>query len=255
MLAAGLTGGPGGCRGKEECEAYCEDLSHLEECVDFAEKMGFISPEDAARARKMAQMGVNIMGGGPGGCKSEGECRAFCEDPANMEEYLNFAVQIGEMTPEQAEQARKGMEMMKRGGPGGCKSEEECKIYCEDPAHAEECINFAVEIGEMSPEEAQRIREMMQGPPPRIPPEGAPPEGMVPPEEMMPEGMPPEGMPLEGIPQPPYPEEIERIKQQEMKRAMEKARKMMPESIPPKYMPPEEFTPSPPPEIPFIEGP
>ncbi|MFQ6049495.1 MAG: hypothetical protein ACE5J0_00405 [Candidatus Paceibacterales bacterium] len=216
MLAMGLTAGPGGCQGREECEAYCDDIAHMVECVDFAEKAGFMTPEEAARARKMAEMGIR---GGPGGCQGEEECRAFCDDPANMKECLNFAVRIGEMTSEEAEEARHGMEMMQRGGPGGCKSEEECKAYCEGPAHAEECIRFSVEQGFMSPEEAQEMLERMQmmpsegmmAPPPEEmmapPPEGMmapPPEGMMAPEGMMefpgemmkpPEGMmPPEEM-------------------------------------------------------------
>ena len=109
MFKAGFTSGPGGCKGKEECESYCDDISHMEECVDFAEKAGFMSAEDAARARKMAEMGIS---GGPGGCKGEEECQAFCQDQANMETCINFAVQIGDMTLEEAEQMRQGKQRM-----------------------------------------------------------------------------------------------------------------------------------------------
>lgn len=163
MTAAGYTAGPGGCEGREECDAYCNELAHMTECVDFAEAVGFMSPEDAARARKMAEMGI---AGGPGNCQSEEECRAYCEDPVNMEECMNFSVMVGDMSPEEAGEALRGMEMMQRGGPGGCKDEKECMAFCEDPANMEECIYFAVEIGEMSQEEAEealRGMEMMQG--------------------------------------------------------------------------------------------
>lgn len=159
MLELGLTGGPGGCRSEEECEAFCNDLSHRAECVDFAEKMGFMTSEEASRAKKMAEMGITT---GPGGCDSEDECRTFCDDPANMGECLNFAVRIGEMTPEEAEKARQGMEFMQTGGPGGCRSQEECEAYCEDPVHLEECVNFAEQIGEISPEEATQMRQRME---------------------------------------------------------------------------------------------
>jgi len=172
-------------------------------------------------------------GKGPGNCRGEEACAAYCEDPANMEECLNFAVQIGEVSPEQVEQARRGMEMMQRGGPGGCKSEEECKIYCQDPAHAQECITFSIQQGFISPEEGQRMLEMLRMPSPGMPP-----------EEMMPEGIPPEYMLPEGMIQPPSPEEIERMKQEAMEKAMREAQEMMP---------PEEFTP--PTEIPPTEGP
>ncbi len=159
MIAAGFTSGPGGCKGKEECESYCDDISHMMECVDFAEKTGFMNAEDAVRARKMAGMG---MSSGPGGCKGEEECKAFCENPANKEECINFSIQIGEMSPQDAENARRGMEMMQRGGPGGCKGEQECRAYCDDPNHSTECLNFSVQIGQRPPEEAERMMQQMQ---------------------------------------------------------------------------------------------
>src|SRR3989338_4790279 len=42
--------GPGGCRGKKECEAYCE--ANQEECFAFAEKHNLISEEDKARMKE-----------------------------------------------------------------------------------------------------------------------------------------------------------------------------------------------------------
>lgn len=190
MLKAGLTTGPGGCRGKTECEIFCNDIAHTEECVDFAVRAGFMKPEEAEMAKKMAQAGPS-----PGNCKGKEECETYCQDPAHSQECLDFAVRAGQMSPEEGEKARKGMEMMRKGGPGGCQSEAECKAYCQDPAHGEECLNFAIEQGIMSAEEAQRMREMM-----RIPaPEMGPPPGMPPPEGIPPEGMPSEGVPPEGI--------------------------------------------------------
>ena len=100
-----------------------------------------------------------------------------------------------------------------RGGPGGCKNQEECGAYCSDESHIEECMRFQLEIGEVSEEEYNirleqfRNRDKMpenmpqgpegqfgMGPPgeiPQVPPEGMqtmPPEGMQtpPPGERMP---------------------------------------------------------------------
>lgn len=39
--------GPGGCRGKEQCDTYCSE--HQDECMEFAEKHNLIKPEDKAR--------------------------------------------------------------------------------------------------------------------------------------------------------------------------------------------------------------
>jgi hypothetical protein len=178
MAAAGLFGqGPGGCKGKEECKAYCDNPDNMVECTEFALKAGLITPEEAEQVRKMAELGIT---GGPGGCKSEEECEAYCEDPANMEECMEFAVAMGFMTPEEAEQA-KMLGPGGPGGPGGCKSKEECNAYCSQPEHTQECVNFGLERGMISPEDAQRMLQM--GPPP----DGtAPPPGgmMMPPGEI-----------------------------------------------------------------------
>ena len=32
---------PGNCKGKNQCDTYCSDSSHMEECLNFAEKSRF----------------------------------------------------------------------------------------------------------------------------------------------------------------------------------------------------------------------
>ena len=75
---------PGGCRSKDECEAYCAGGAHLDECLAFAEEMGFMSSEEVSQARELG-------GVGPGGCNSQAQCEVFCSDPANQEMCLQFA--------------------------------------------------------------------------------------------------------------------------------------------------------------------
>ena len=49
------------------------------------------------------------------------------------------------------------------GGPGGCKSSDECKVYCTDPLHIEECITFASAHGGISKENAmQKLHDFTQ---------------------------------------------------------------------------------------------
>lgn len=79
---------PGGCRSRAECEAYCADADHFDECVSFGEKAGLMSVEDAELARR-------VKGFGPGECLSREECDAFCRNPANEDECLNFAEEHG----------------------------------------------------------------------------------------------------------------------------------------------------------------
>jgi len=57
----------GNCGSRAECEAYCDLPENMEACLDFAEAHGLISPEEAAMARKMLELGVTA---GPGGCQS-----------------------------------------------------------------------------------------------------------------------------------------------------------------------------------------
>ena len=60
-------GGPGGCRGEDECHQYCSDSAHFDECAAFAVEAGLFSPEDA---EKMLKQFINVegfRGRGPGG--------------------------------------------------------------------------------------------------------------------------------------------------------------------------------------------
>lgn len=141
-----LTGGPGGCKGEVECKAYCEDLSHQTECIDFAVRNGFMSEEEAKLARKMAGKT------GPGGCQGR-QCRDYCENPANTEVCISFAEQEGLMSGKELAQARKFMKIAQEGGPGGCRGGAECKNYCENPDRQDECFSFAKDKGLISPED------------------------------------------------------------------------------------------------------
>ena len=140
---------PGNCRAKDECESYCEDESHAEECFAFAEAAGFIPKEEIEIARKM------IGKTGPGGCKGR-ECKDYCENPNNIEECLSFAEKNGFISKQEAETAR----LVGGKGPGGCKGNEECKTYCDNSDNFEECMQFAEKSGIMSKQEAEMARKI-----------------------------------------------------------------------------------------------
>lgn len=93
------------CRSKEACDVYCNEPEHFEECVTFAEAAGFMSPEDAAMARKTG-------GKGPGGCRGEEECEEFCGNPDNQEECFKFGLEHGLIPEEDLERMREGIEQM-----------------------------------------------------------------------------------------------------------------------------------------------
>lgn len=147
--------GPGGCNSEESCKTYCDDADHQEECIAFAEEHGLMTHDEAARNRKLAT--------GPGGCQGEKECKEYCEEPLHQDECFEFAVQNGFIDKKEAGEFKKQREQFKKlqdESPGGCKNEQECRVYCEDSAHTDECVKFAEEHGFMSREEAARIRKV-----------------------------------------------------------------------------------------------
>lgn len=146
--------GPGGCKGNE-CKTYCDSGDHADVCIDFAVKKGFMSKDEAERAKKFQKATEQ---GGPGGCTKEG-CRQYCESKDHQEECFKFAEKNGLVPKEEVvrhEQGQKILEKIKEsGGPGSCKSEGECRNYCSNSGHVEECIGFASAVGGLTPEEAR----------------------------------------------------------------------------------------------------
>lgn len=191
--------GPGDCRGKEQCENYCQESSHMEECINFGIEHNLIPEnerEGALKAAEALKRGVKMPN-----CRGKQECESYCQKPENAKECLDFAEAAGFMNPEESAQARKMMETGLTGGPGGCKSKEECEEFCRQPENTETCLDFAAKSGMMPPEESERIKNIMrQGPPSEemMPPEFERKKMMeqIPPEfrEMIPREMPPSGI-------------------------------------------------------------
>ncbi len=157
VLAALSAGGklPGGCTDKNSCESYCGDPSHGGECVDFAEKAGFMTAEEVAEARKV--LPLIARGESPGGCKNKEQCEKYCESEANTMECVTFAEKAGFMTSEEAAMVRKTGGK----GPGGCRSKEACESYCNESQNQEACFEFATKYDLIPPEKLQEIKEGM----------------------------------------------------------------------------------------------
>ncbi len=142
--------GPGGCRGRA-CEQYCDQAGHEAECLEFAHEQGFLPTEQYSRMKKFVELE------GPGGCRAR-QCEEYCNDSAHRTECIAFAKNNGLIPPEQAAaMERIDKKMQESGGPGGCGSEEECRRYCSDPSHFDECAAFAVDTGLLPPEQAQMM--------------------------------------------------------------------------------------------------
>lgn len=151
--------GPGGCQGEAECKVYCQDLAHGQECLDFAVQNGLMSEDEIKKAELL------LEGKGLGGCSSPEECKAFCEDPSNHDVCFEFAKEnelLGQEEIAEIEAHEKALEDFEE-GPGGCESEDKCRAYCQDTAHADECLEFGVKQGVISEEEAKRFKKLALG--------------------------------------------------------------------------------------------
>ncbi|MFH1402532.1 MAG: hypothetical protein ABIG87_02835 [Patescibacteria group bacterium] len=143
-----IDGGPGGCKTLKGCDAYCGGFGHGEECFNFALKNNLLPENEIEMVKKMSS-----LKSGPGGCMNDKECDEFCSKSENQEMCMNFMKDNKLITDEEIKMMEQERQIMKKmdgplgpgglGGPGGCKTPEECDAYCGNPANVEECINFA----------------------------------------------------------------------------------------------------------------
>lgn len=153
--------GPGGCVGKYSCEEYCNEISHIDECVSFAEKNNLIPPQELAEAKKV-QAAIK-RGVKPPACGNKNQCDVYCNEPDHMEECITFGREAGFIQGKELEDAQKMLAAIKRGvKPPPCKGKQACDEYCQNPEHMEACMNFALEAGFMNEQEKQDSQKMLQ---------------------------------------------------------------------------------------------
>ncbi len=176
--------GPGGCRGKKECDQVCNEKPEV--CADFALQYGLIKPEEAEMMKKTG-------GKGPGGCRGKESCESFCQDPANQETCFNFGKDNGLIPPEEIQKLDESKKKIKESVMG---MPEQVRT-CLETSLGRETLS-KMESGNFLPsrdvgEKMQKCFEIM-GPPQDRRPEGPrPPEG----NQMSP-GDPQQQMPPEG---------------------------------------------------------
>jgi hypothetical protein len=104
VIKQGIT--PPACKGEQECQKYCAQESHLEECIKFGEATGMMNAEDVVMLRKTG-------GKGPGGCVSKEACQIFCDDPNNSEICFQFGKENGLIPAEDLKKMEEGQQKMK----------------------------------------------------------------------------------------------------------------------------------------------
>ncbi len=152
--------GPGGCVTEDTCKEYCNDISHINECISFAEKNNLIPANELEEAKKV--QAAIARGVKPPPCGNKKACDTYCEDPEHMEECIAFGVEAGFIQGKEAEDAQKMLAAVKRGvKPPPCKGREACDEYCSSPDNMEVCMNFAMEAGFMPEQEKADAQKML----------------------------------------------------------------------------------------------
>ncbi|GEM_PF-2131417 len=152
--------GPGSCKGQAECDQYCGNGDHMEECIAFAQKNGMMSSQQLEESQKV--LAAVKKGVKPPACGGPKQCDAYCGSPEHMEECVNFSLAAGLMPDSQKEQMQKTLAAIKRGvKPPACRGPRECDTYCSNPEHMEECVNFAVETGMMPDDQKAQMQKTL----------------------------------------------------------------------------------------------
>ncbi len=160
----------GNCGSMEECDLYCQQPDHQEQCIAFARQHGLNAPEqsqrpddksgleerkeycknhpdDEACRRSREEYCKNHPEdckkiAGPGGCTSKEECQRYCQQNPNDAECQKAREKFGKEPPKDSQKKEEKMppkEGEMKTGPGGCNSPEECKKYCENNPDDPEC--------------------------------------------------------------------------------------------------------------------
>ena len=145
---------PPACHGQQECDTYCSNPDHMEECLAFSLAAG-IAPDDQKEQMQKTLDAIK-QGIKPPACHGQQECDKYCSDGAHMEECITFSLATGQAPADQKEQMQKTLDAIKKGViPPACRGQQECDKYCSDPSHVEECVKFSVAMGNMTEEQAQ----------------------------------------------------------------------------------------------------
>jgi hypothetical protein len=167
--------GPGNCKGQTGCDQYCEDSTHLEGCMSFAQENGMMTEQQLQDSQKVLTAVKNGLK--PPACSGPEQCATYCSSSEHMEECMTFSLAAGLVPDNQKEQVQKTLDAIKQGiKPPACQpnqpnqseqsdqpsqsiqSEQDlqpCDQYCTDPSHVEECVKFSVAVGNMTEQQAQ----------------------------------------------------------------------------------------------------
>jgi len=157
----------GNCKDIKDCHVYCEKQENILKCVDFGEKIGIISSEDATKTRKFSEV---LKQGGPGKCTNQRTCEQYCEETSHTNECLTFAEKHELISLEQLKQIKEVAKVLKDVDklPGGCKDQKTCIEYCSKEINFSECLEFGKKFNLISQDSLKKIEEGFNQAPPEM---------------------------------------------------------------------------------------
>ncbi|MBI4226383.1 hypothetical protein HY612_04705, partial [Candidatus Roizmanbacteria bacterium] len=111
----------GNCTTIAECGSYCRKDGNLPSCMEFVKKHSIVKED-------VLSFSISELGG----CQMGTDCRNFCNRPENITPCIDFADKYDLLSTSNIEIARKFTAAVGDGGPGGCRTLEQCERYCDD---------------------------------------------------------------------------------------------------------------------------
>lgn len=149
-----------GCDSANSCSNFCQKDENHEKCFAFAKENNLMSQKEQKKIEKMQEARKKMLEAAKDalGCDSQDSCYQFCKDPQNLEKCMSLAGKVG-MTPPSGMSGRPNTNASNtaltnptsRGkpgdflGPSGCKTEEECRNFCQN--HPDQCPGFPKATG------------------------------------------------------------------------------------------------------------
>lgn len=157
----------GGCTDVASCKAYCDIDANESACIVYGKAHGLIPQNVPTQTASTTQQKLQRLvqdGSGPGGCSSLSACQTYCSDSTHRDECVAFAQKNNLLSKSQKDEVNKTQKLQtlisSGKGPGGCSSVSECKTYCSDSTHRDECVAFAKTAGVITSTDAERIQQI-----------------------------------------------------------------------------------------------
>ncbi len=157
---------PGGCKNANECKTYCALPAHQKKCIAFLETSGMIPHNQIKKIKENAAI---IERKTPGGCANPDDCTKYCSDISHLNECLGFVEQNRDLMPnipkinfDKTKIFKTAPMFLLKGGPGNCRSLQECIAFCQKPKNQNICLEYASATGILAPSEIEKIKKSLE---------------------------------------------------------------------------------------------